>query len=34
LPEIVFHLIWHRRSDGHPAQQWLRKLIESVASGL
>ena len=34
LPEIVFHLIWHRRSDGHPAQQWLRTLIESVASVL
>lgn len=34
LPEIVFHLIWHRRSDGNPAQQWLRTLIESVASGL
>lgn len=34
LPEIVFHLIWHRRSDSHPAQQWLRKLIESVASTL
>ncbi|WNP36626.1 LysR family transcriptional regulator [Enterobacter kobei] len=34
LPEIVFHLIWHRRSDGHPAQQWLRTLIGSVASGL
>lgn len=34
LPEIVFHLIWHRRSDGHSAQQWLRTLIESVASVL
>lgn len=34
LPEIVFHLIWHRRSDSHPAQQWLRTLIESVASKL
>ena len=31
LPEIVFHVIWHRRSDGNPAQQWLRSLIESVA---
>jgi DNA-binding transcriptional LysR family regulator len=34
LPEIVFHLIWHRRSDGHPAQQWLRTLIANVASSL
>jgi len=34
LPEIVFHLIWHRRSDTHPAQQWLRGLIGSVASTL
>ncbi|MBJ9698481.1 LysR family transcriptional regulator [Burkholderia cenocepacia] len=34
LPEIVFHLIWHRRSDGNPAQQWLRALIESIASSL
>lgn len=34
LPEITFHLIWHRRSDGHPAQQWLRTVIESVASAL
>lgn len=34
LPEIVFHLIWHRRSDTHPAQQWLRGLIEYVASTL
>lgn len=31
LPEIVFHLIWHRRSNGDPAQQWLRGLIESIA---
>lgn len=34
LPEIVFHLIWHRRSDADTAQQWLRALIESVASSL
>lgn len=34
LPEIVFHLIWHRRNDSHPAQQWLRGVIESVASGV
>lgn len=34
LPEIVFHLIWHRRSDGNPAQRWLRGLVEDVASSL
>ncbi|MCI1031452.1 DNA-binding transcriptional LysR family regulator [Raoultella sp. BIGb0149] len=34
LPEIVFHLIWHRRSDGHQAQKWLRTLIESIALAL
>ncbi|WP_027817562.1 LysR family transcriptional regulator [Paraburkholderia bannensis] len=34
LPEIVFHLIWHRRTDGDSAQQWLRAQIESVAAAL
>jgi len=34
LPEVVFHLIWHRRSDRHSAQQWLRSMIESIASAL
>lgn len=34
LPEIVFYLIWHRRSDGHLAQKWLRTLIESIALAL
>lgn len=34
LPEIVFHMIWHRRNEGNPAQQWLRALIESVAQAL
>jgi DNA-binding transcriptional LysR family regulator len=34
LPEIVFDLIWHRRSASSPAQQWLRDLIESTASAL
>lgn len=34
LPEIVFHLLWHRRSDRNPAQQWLRGLIESVGASL
>ncbi|MET0498939.1 MAG: LysR family transcriptional regulator [Steroidobacteraceae bacterium] len=27
LPEIVFNLIWHRRSDTHPAEQWFRQFI-------
>lgn len=34
LPEIVFHLIWHRRSNSNPAQAWFRELIGSVALGL
>lgn len=34
LPEITFHLIWHRRSDGNPARQWFRTLIENVASSM
>jgi len=34
LPEIVFHLIWHRRSDSHPAQLWFRDFIERHAAGL
>jgi DNA-binding transcriptional LysR family regulator len=32
LPEVVFDLIWHRRSDGSPAQQWFRALIEKIAA--
>lgn len=34
LPEIVFHLIWHRRSDNHPAQQWFRDFITGHAAAL
>lgn len=34
LPEIVFDLIWHRRNDSHPAQIWLRALVDSVAKSL
>lgn len=34
LPEIVFHLIWHRRSDPHPAQVWLREFIVAHAATL
>ncbi|NDL65671.1 LysR family transcriptional regulator [Acerihabitans arboris] len=32
LPPIEFHLIWHRKSDAHPAQRWLRALISSEAA--
>ena len=32
LPEIGFHLTWHRRNDASPAQAWLRGLIESTAA--
>ncbi|MDN3224296.1 LysR family transcriptional regulator [Pseudomonas nunensis] len=31
LPEIVFHLIWHRRVNGSTAQEWFREMIEKVA---
>jgi DNA-binding transcriptional LysR family regulator len=34
LPEIVFHLVWHRRSATHPAQQWFRELIEKQAAAV
>jgi len=34
LPDIVFDLIWHRRTDAHPAQRWFRDLIASVAAEL
>ncbi|WP_394791127.1 LysR family transcriptional regulator [Rhodoferax sp.] len=27
LPVVDFHLIWHRRSDNHPAQLWFREFI-------
>lgn len=32
LPDVVFHLIWHRRSDSHPAQLWLREFIAEHAA--
>jgi DNA-binding transcriptional LysR family regulator len=34
LPEIVFDVIWHRRSNSNPAQQWFRALIESTGASL
>ena len=34
LPEVVFDLIWHRRSDSHPAQLWLREFIAERAASL
>jgi DNA-binding transcriptional LysR family regulator len=34
LPDIVFDLIWHRRTDSHPAQKWFRELIAAVAAEL
>jgi DNA-binding transcriptional LysR family regulator len=32
LPEMVFHLVWHRRSDTHPAQVWFREMIGKHAA--
>jgi len=34
MPEMAFDLLWHRRNDAHPAQQWFRGRIEQVASML
>jgi DNA-binding transcriptional LysR family regulator len=34
LPEAVFMLVWHRRSEANPAQAWLRGMIESTAAAL
>lgn len=34
LPNVVFNLIWHRRSDTHPAQLWIRGLIADLAAKL
>lgn len=34
LPEVVFDLIWHRRSNSHPAQSWFREFILEHASSL
>lgn len=34
LPEIAYDLMWHRRTDAHPAQQWLRAQVASLAKSL
>ncbi|MFO6296899.1 LysR family transcriptional regulator [Rahnella selenatireducens] len=34
MPEVPFHLLWHKRSDNSPAQKWLRGLIDEVAGKL
>ncbi|GLU30365.1 LysR family transcriptional regulator [Trinickia caryophylli] len=34
LPEIVFDLMWHRRTESHPAQAWLRDFIATHAASL
>lgn len=34
LPEIPFHLLWHRRNDNQAAQRWLRALINDVSARL
>ena len=33
LPPVAFHLLWHRRSDSHPAQRWLRDFLISLVPG-
>jgi DNA-binding transcriptional LysR family regulator len=32
LPQISFHMIWHRRNDERASQRWLRDLVEVVAA--
>ncbi len=32
LPQISFHMIWHRRNDEHASQRWLRELVAGVAA--
>lgn len=34
LPEIAFHLIWHRRNDANLAQGWLRETIVRLGAEL
>lgn len=34
LPEVVFDLIWHRRSDAHPAQRWFRGFVAEAAGAI
>lgn len=34
MPTISYDLMWHKRNDMHPAQQWLREQIALVASAL
>lgn len=34
MPEINYDLMWHRRNDTHPAQQWLREQIALTAAAL
>ena len=32
LPQISFHMIWHRRNDENASQRWLRDRVEEVAA--
>ncbi|EJE53105.1 transcriptional regulator [Acidovorax sp. CF316] len=34
LPVIGYDLMWHRRNDAHPAQQWLRDQVAALAAAL
>lgn len=34
LPEVPFHMIWHRRNDHQAAQRWLREVITQVSAQL
>ena len=32
LPTVDFHMLWHRRTDQHPAHRWLRACIAEAAT--
>jgi DNA-binding transcriptional LysR family regulator len=32
LPTVDFHMLWHRRTDQHPAHRWLRACIAEAAA--
>jgi len=34
LPVIGYDLMWHRRNDAHPAQQWLRDQVAAMAAAI
>ncbi|PKR53960.1 LysR family transcriptional regulator [Thalassospira marina] len=33
LPTISYHLLWHRRTDAHPAHRWFRDIVVGLCQG-